>query len=236
MPVPHVNALIFDLDDTITNFQETADIAFDIAFKDICEEHGVDIKALHEVYMGLFEDFYTLHLEGHVNLEEFRAYRFSRSFEIVGLPVEDDFLDLCVQFQHIYDQMLRTFPGTCEVLKELDEHFPLGLITNGPTDPQWRKINKVKLPRIMEVILVSGQLGISKPDPRIFDVALEGLRVAPEEALMVGNSLEHDHQGAINAGMRFVWANHFKKALPEGWPKPDYEVHSFAELRELLLG
>ncbi len=236
MPIPDVRALIFDLDDTITDFQGTADDAFGMTFKDITEEHGVDLEELHRVYMTLFEDFYTLHLEGHVNLEEFRAYRFSRAFEIMGLPVDDDFLDMCVHFQHIYDQMLRTFPNTCEVLTELDGHFPLGLITNGPTDPQWRKINRVKLSRVMEVILVSGQLGISKPDPRIFEVALEGLRVVPEEAIMIGNSLEHDHQGAMNAGIRFVWANHHGKPLPEGWPEPDYEVSSFLELRDLLLG
>jgi FMN phosphatase YigB (HAD superfamily) len=40
----------------------------------------------------------------------------------------------------------------------------------------------------------------------------------------------------MNAGIRFVWANHFRKPLPEGWPNPDYEVHSFEELRDLLLG
>jgi putative hydrolase of the HAD superfamily len=77
-------------------------------------------------------------------------------------------------------------------------------------------------------------LGIAKPDPRIFDVALEGLRVAPEETIMVGNSLEHDHRGAINAGIRFVWANHRGSDLPDGWPEPDYVVGSFAELKDLL--
>jgi putative hydrolase of the HAD superfamily len=77
-------------------------------------------------------------------------------------------------------------------------------------------------------------LGIAKPDPRIFDVALEGLRVAPEDAIMVGNSLEHDHQGAMNAGIRFVWANHLGKSLPEGWPEPDHTVASFDELKDLL--
>ena len=236
MPVPDVRALLFDLDDTITDFQGAANAAFEKTFSDIAEENGVDVEALHQVYMGLFEEYYTLHLEGYVTLEEFRVYRFSRAFEIVGLPVEDGFLDLCLDFQFVYDQMLTVFPDACKVLRELDGRFPLGLITNGPTDPQWAKIDKFDLARIMEVILVSGQLGIAKPDPRIFDVALEGLRVAPEEALMIGNSLEHDHQGAMNAGIRFVWANHMGRALPDGWPRPDYEVRSFRELRDLLLG
>ncbi|UCC92631.1 MAG: HAD family hydrolase [Thermoplasmata archaeon] len=235
MTLEDVRAIIFDLDDTITNFMAAADAAFMSAFSDIAEENGVDVEDLHARYMELFEEFYTLHLEGHVTLEEFRAYRFSRAFELVGLPVDDSFLDLTVDFQYYYDHELETFPGACDVLRELDERYPLGLITNGPTDPQWRKINKFNLSEIFEVILVSGQLGISKPDPRIFDVALEGLRVAPEETVMVGNSLEHDHQGAMNAGIRFIWANHTGRALPDGWPEPDHTVGSFAELRDLLL-
>lgn len=235
MPIQDVRAVIFDLDDTITDFMSAADTAFISAFADIAEEHGVDVDDLHARYMELFEEFYTLHLEGHVNLEEFRVYRFSRAFELVGLPVDDSFLDLTVDFQYYYDHELETFPGACEVLRDLDEFYLLGLITNGPTNAQWRKINKFDLSEIFEVILVSGQLGIAKPDPRIFDVALEGLRVAPEEAIMVGNSLEHDHMGAMNAGVRFVWANHRGKELPDGWPEPDHIIGSFAELQELLL-
>ncbi len=235
MTIKDVRAVIFDLDDTITDFMSAADAAFVLAFGDVAEEHGVDIHGLHHRYMDLFEEYYTLHLEGHINLDEFRVYRFSRAFELVGLPLDDDFLDLTVDFQHHYDQELRTFPGACEVIRELDRVYPLGLITNGPTDAQWRKIDKFRLSEVFEVILVSGQLGIAKPDPRIFDVALEGLRVAPEEAVMVGNSLEHDHQGAMNAGIRFVWANHAGKELPDGWPEPDHEVRSFDQLRKLLL-
>jgi HAD superfamily hydrolase (TIGR01549 family) len=235
MTLQDVRAVLFDLDDTITDFASAADAAFMAAFSDIAEEHGVDVNELHSSYMGLFEEFYTLHLEGCINLEEFRVYRFSRAFEMVGLPVDDDFLDLTVDFQFYYNEELETFPGACQVLRELDKVFPLGLITNGPTDAQWMKINKFRLSEVFEVILVSGQLGISKPDPRIFDVALEGLRVAPEEAVMVGNSLEHDHQGAMNADIRFIWANHTGKPLPEGWPEPEHEVKSFAELRALLL-
>jgi HAD superfamily hydrolase (TIGR01549 family) len=236
MPLKDAKVLIFDLDDTISDFQSTADRAFQMTFGDYAEEQGVHIDRLHETYMGLFEDFYTLHLEGHINLDEFRAYRFSRMFELVGMDVDDDFLDLCVDFQQVYDRELRTFKGACEVLKELDENFPLGLITNGPTEAQWHKINRFRLSRIMEVILVSGQIGIAKPDPRIFQVALEGLRASPEEAVMIGNSLEHDHQGAINAGIPFIWANHLGRQLPEGWPEPMATIHNFQELRDLLLG
>jgi HAD superfamily hydrolase (TIGR01549 family) len=235
MELAGVKALIFDLDDTISDFKSAADIAFERAFSDFAEEHGAPLDVMHKTYMDLFEDFYTLHLQGHITLAEFRAYRFSRTFELVGLPVDDGFLDMCADFQDIYNQELRTFPDACRVLRRLDGRFELGLVTNGPTEAQWEKIDKFDLPKIMEVILVSGQIGIAKPDPRIFEVALRGLKAQPREALMVGNSLEHDHQGAMNTGIPFIWMNHSQRPLPGGWPRPEAEVSSFRELEELLL-
>ncbi len=235
MPLENVKALIFDLDDTITDFRTASDEAFEEAFKAISTEHGVDITRMRDVYMELFEDYYTMHLKGHINLDEFRVYRFSRMFELLGLPADDRFLDMCVDFQTKYSERLRTFPQACEVLRELDPVYPLGLITNGPTEAQWQKISKFALDRLFEVILVSGMVGIAKPDPLIFQVAFKGLRSEPGTTVMVGNSLEHDYQGAINSGCRFIWANHLREPLPEGWPEPEAIIHHFDELRGLLL-
>lgn len=235
MPTMDVKAVIFDLDDTIADFRSASDVAFERAFQVIAREHGADLRDMRRVYMDIFEDFYTLHLEGQINLEEFRVYRFSRMFELVGLPVDDRFLDMCVDFMEEYYKELGTFPGACEMLRRLDSSYPLGLITNGPTEAQWIKINKFHLDRIMEVVLVSGQIGIAKPDRRIFEIAFKGLRAEPGDVVMVGNSLEHDQQGAMNAGCRFIWANHTRQTLPDGWPEPDAVIYHFDELEGLLL-
>ncbi len=236
MRLPNVEGLLFDLDDTITDFRTASDVAFDQVFGDIAREHGVTVERMREVYMGLFEEFYTMHLEGNINLEEFRVYRFSRMFEVLGLPVNDFFLDLCVDFETRYGQALRTFPDALEVLAELGEVYPMALITNGPTDAQWFKIEKFGLEKLFDVVLVSGQIGVAKPDPGIFYVAMSGIHSEHSNTVMVGNSLEHDFQGAINARVRFVWANHLGAPFPNGWPEPAAVVGGFNELRGLLLG
>jgi len=234
--LPNVKALMFDLDDTITDFRTASDKAFAVAFGDISRETGVSLQLMRDTYMDLFEDFYTMHLQGDINLEEFRVYRFSRMFEILRLPMDDRLLDLCLDFEEVYDRSLEMFPDAMDVLVELSQAYPMALITNGPTDAQWFKINKFHLEGLFDIVLVSDQIGIAKPDPRIFQVALAGMRVRPSEAVMVGNSLEHDHWGAINSGCRFIWANLTRDPLPKGWPEPDAEIHHFTELRPLLLG
>lgn len=235
MRLESVEGLLFDLDDTITDFRSASDVAFAGAFGDVALEHDVPVERMREVYMGLFEEFYTMHLQGHINLEEFRVYRFSRMFELLGLPVDERFLDMCVSFEEVYEDSLRTFPGAMETLVELEQLYPMGLISNGPTDAQWFKVEKFHLDDIFDVVLVSGQIGMAKPDPNIFFVAMAGIRSEPSNTVMVGNSLEHDFKGAMNAGCRFVWANHLREALPAGWPRPAAVVSSLPELRPLLL-
>jgi putative hydrolase of the HAD superfamily len=227
---------MFDLDDTITDFRTASDKAFSVAFGDISRETGVSLQLMRDTYMDLFEDFYTMHLQGDINLEEFHVYRFSRMFELLHLPMDDRFLDMCVDFEDVYDRSLEMFPDAMDVLVELSQAYPMALITNGPTEAQWFKINKFHLADLFEIVLVSDQIGIAKPDPRIFQVALAGMRVRPSEAVMVGNSLEHDQWGAINSGCRFIWANLTRERLPDGWPEPDAEVHSWEALRPLLFG
>jgi putative hydrolase of the HAD superfamily len=235
MRLPNVEGLLFDLDDTITDFRTASDVAFTRVFGDIASEHGVTVERMRSVYMDLFEEYYTMHLEGDINLEEFRVYRFSRMFELLGLPVDDSFLDLCVDFETRYGEALSTFPDALDVLAELGEAYPMALITNGPTDAQWFKIGKFGLDKVFDVVLVSGQIGIAKPDPGIFYVAMSGIHSEHSNTVMVGNSLEHDFQGAINARCRFVWANHLRAPLPPGWPEPAAVVTGFRELRGLFL-
>ncbi len=235
MRLPDVQGLLFDLDDTITDFRSASDVAFSKAFGEVALEHGVPIERMREVYMDLFEEFYTMHLQGLINLEEFRIYRFSRMFELLELPVDERFLDMCVAFEETYEGSLQTFPGAMEVLTELAAVYPMGLISNGPTDAQWFKIEKFRLDDIFDVVLVSGQIGMAKPDPNIFYVAMSGIRSEPSNTVMVGNSLEHDFKGAMNAGCRFVWADHLREPLPESWPQPAAVVNSLTELRPLFL-
>ena len=235
MRLPDVEGLLFDLDDTITDFRSASDVAFSKAFGDVALEHGVAVERMRQVYMDLFEEFYTMHLQGLINLEEFRIYRFSRMFELLGLPVDESFLDMCVSFEEVYEGSLQTFPGAMETLTELEAVYPMGLISNGPTDAQWFKIEKFHLDDIFDVVLVSGQIGMAKPDPNIFYVAMAGIRSEPSNTVMVGNSLEHDFRGAMNAGCRFVWADHLGEPLPAGWPQPLAVVNSLPELKLLFL-
>ena len=111
------------------------------------------------------------------------------------------------QYQINTYEALVLYPGTADVLIALRRYAALGLITNGPVRSQRPKIAQFALEQYMDVLIVSEEVGLAKPAPAIFHLALERLGVSPARALYVGDSLEHDLRGASAAGLDFVWMN-----------------------------
>lgn len=100
-----------------------------------------------------------------------------------------------------YHHMALT-PSTVSMLRQLRKKYPLGLITNGPSNAQWEKVHKLSLEQYFDIILVSGDLPWEKPDAEIFRRACDFLNVRPEKCIMVGDKLETDILG-IDVWLRF---------------------------------
>jgi len=103
-------------------------------------------------------------------------------------------------------------PGALDLVDRLAEQVPLALVTNGPPDIQRLKIDQAGIGSRFSAVLISGEIGIGKPDPAVFLRAVELLGVAPEHAVMVGDSWERDITGALSAGVRAVWISHGRTA------------------------
>lgn len=125
---------------------------------------------------------------------------------------------------------LRLFDNALDVVQAVSKVAKVGMITNGPTAIQRPKIELLGIESHFPVIVISEEAGVWKPDPRIFEIALERCGVEPRNAIYVGDSPEHDIPGAHAAGMRAVWMNRIGTRWPGG-REPDAEIH---DLRELL--
>ena len=119
-------------------------------------------------------------------------------------------------------------------LVALRPRYKLGLITNGPSAIQRAKIERFGLVEYFDELIVSGEVGVAKPDPAIFNLALERLGVGPAEALFVGDSPEYDLRGAAAAGVPFVWMNPGGEELPVGLAPPLATIGRMGQLPGLL--
>jgi FMN phosphatase YigB (HAD superfamily) len=107
-------------------------------------------------------------------------------------------------------------------------------VTNGPSRTQRPKIEQFRLAEYLDLLIVSEEVGVAKPEPAIFRVALERLGVQPNQTLFVGDSPEFDMRGAAAAGIPFVWMNPRGEVMPADVPAPVAVIERLAELVPLL--
>jgi putative hydrolase of the HAD superfamily len=126
------------------------------------------------------------------------------------------------------------FPDAKPCLDRLKADYRLGLVTNGPCDLQGAKLEASGLRSYFGAVAVSREVGISKPDPRIFAMALDQLEVTATDSVFVGDNPKTDITGAHAAGMKAIWLNRDNSPLQDGIV-PDATIHSLSELQDTLI-
>ena len=131
-------------------------------------------------------------------------------------------------------KMLHLYDDVRETLDPLKPNYRLALITNGASDTQRGSIRALGIEQMFDGVIISGEIGVQKPDPYVFRLALSRLRVEPEKAWHVGDSLRQDVGGARGAGLTAVWLNRAGVARKENDLEPDYTIRSLRDLPSLL--
>ena len=127
----------------------------------------------------------------------------------------------------------RLFEGTAEMLETLRERgYRLGMVTNRPFAGAafHDEVKELGLDEYFDVMSISCDVGYMKPHPEIFHHALKALDVAPENAIMVGDSLIADVQAAQRLGMIAIWRRYRDLDEKADGIKPDFEVSELSEL------
>lgn len=142
---------------------------------------------------------------------------------------------LAARFQVERRSRCIVFPDARPALEDVRQTHKLALLTNGPPDLQREKIEGANLAPYFDAIIISGEEGFGKPDPRIFALALDRLAAHPGTAVMLGDSLDRDIRGAQEAGLKAVWVNRSGTDLREG-VNPDAQVADLRDLRAVVCG
>ena len=111
--------------------------------------------------------------------------------------------DLALKYWRDFCRSSALEPGALDTLRHLSRHFRLGLITNGYSDSQRGRLDAAGLTSFFDPILISEEVGIAKPDARIFEMALDALELSAGDVIYVGDSIAHDRAGCQNAAIDF---------------------------------
>ncbi|WP_066370065.1 HAD family hydrolase [Neobacillus fumarioli] len=256
-----VEAIFFDLDDTLLWDQKSIEEAFAATCKVAQDRYGLDPKALEEAVREAARKLYSSYeiypftqmigvnpfegLWGNFldELDQFRKLKeivptYRKDAWTLGLKtmgVDDPVFgfELGERFPQERRNSPFVYEETFKVLDALKGNYQLLLLTNGSPDLQNTKLSITpELVPYFDYIVISGEFGKGKPDPSLYEYALSKLSLEKEKVMMVGDNLMTDILGANRAGIRSVWVNRHQKERNE--VIPTYEIRHLEELFPIL--
>jgi putative hydrolase of the HAD superfamily len=163
-------------------------------------------------------------------VEEFRLTVWSTALAEQNAIAPDLVRDLALRFPEEMRARITAYPDALPTVRQLSAKYRLAIVTNGlPTSQRW-KLSRAGLDGLFSTVVVSGDLGVAKPSARLFLTALDRLCVNPSEAVVVGDNLELDVQGAKGAGIQSVWLNRDGAKGDNQYPAPETEIRTLQEL------
>ncbi len=225
-------AVLFDLDDTLFDHRRSARAAL----SDVHRVHGrgTDLDDFERQHTKYLEVMHLEVLAGRIGLDEARRDRFRHVFKAFVFTLCDADVDAVASaYRSGYMVARRPLDGAAELLLAVRAHARIGIVTNNLLEEQQDKLAYCGLASSVDVLIASEDVGVSKPDRRIFDIALERIGASAEEAVMVGDSWANDIVGALDAGIRAVWFNPDRKPAPDPG-RAVAEIHALTPVEETL--
>lgn len=210
-------AIIFDLDDTLLNRDNAVDKMFFI----ILEKYYEDEK--NSVRNQMLQKFKEFDRRDYGNSDKTRV--FESFFD--EFPPHYRLPSNCIQdfWNKHFPNCFSINQSTIDIVNTIKQRAKVAIITNGTIQRQRAKIENTKLNSCFDTVIISEEVGFSKPDKRIFEFALNKLNVHPDEVLYVGDDLEKDIWGCQNADIKGIWYNPYLIKNNTGI-KPFIEINS----------
>jgi len=209
----NIQFIYFDLDDTLMDFTNASKNAF--------------IHLLNHYQLPLDHSCFDIYQSGNhqtwiefeqnlISSHELRSLRFKRFFLAMNWSDRVDPFEMNQTYIHYLIKETTLISGALSLLLFFKNKIPMGILTNGLKEAQRPRLFKADLVHFFDEIIVSDEIGISKPNPEIFKLAKEKTGNLPSEnILLIGDNPKTDIEAAQKFGFKTVWFNPENKKLPE---------------------
>jgi YjjG family noncanonical pyrimidine nucleotidase len=201
----NITDVFFDLDHTLWDFEKNSALTI----RHIFEKHDIRINVI-EAFIAAYDrnnfKYWELFREDKITQEYLRLHRLKDSFREVNYKIEDEkILFLADEYVHYLPEFGHLFEDTIEILDYLKPKYKLHIITNGFAELQNKKLKNSKIDHYFATVTNSDSAKIKKPNPLIYEYALSSAKAKKEASIMIGDCIESDVFGALNAGLDAIW-------------------------------
>lgn len=196
----------FDLDHTLWDFERNSALTFE----EILEIHNVrvDLADFLEVYVPINLHYWKLYRDEQITKEVLRYERLNKTFEELKITVSNStIIQLSEDYIRVLPRYNHLFNNANEILSYLQPKYKLHIITNGFEEVQNDKLKNSGIAHYFDHIINSESVGVKKPNPLIFEHAMDKASSTPLQSVMIGDNLEADILGARNVGMHTIHFN-----------------------------
>ncbi|SHJ45809.1 2-haloacid dehalogenase [Anaerocolumna jejuensis DSM 15929] len=221
--------LLFDLDDTLLDFEANEKVSLEKLF----EDNGISFtREVFDIYDAVNKELWAGYEKGTISLNEVLNTRFSRTLLELGMTVDGTLWE--AQYRALLGRGYQLIDGAFELCKDLSGSFRLFVITNGVTETQLSRLKMTNLYPFFEDIFISQEIGYQKPAGEFFDYVKEHMKdFKAESALVIGDSLSSDIKGGNLAGIDTCWINR-KNITNTSDIQSTYTITKLAELYGIL--
>lgn len=222
--------IIFDADETLFDFKKSERESLKNTMREFNIEYDENyhLKVYNDINTAIWKELENgLITQKELKIERFKRLSHSLNAEFDEMKFAKLYMKHLSYASFLYDQSI-------ELVESLSKDYKLTIITNGLTDVQENRIRKSIIGTYFEDIVISEEVQVSKPDPKIFELALNNINYTNKsKVLMVGDSLSSDIQGGINFCIDTCWFNS-NKTINKTDIKPTYEISDLMELKNIL--
>lgn len=233
--------LWFDLDDTLYDFEANSLTALHLIYDEAgLQRWWPDAQTWIDEYHDFNRKLWTEYSHGLISRDVLRMERFRQPLVARGCP-DREARELSSRLDPLYlgkfATLHATIPDARETLRRLSQSYNIGVLSNGFREVQAGKINNTGLRPYIDCVVLSDEIEINKPDPRLFRYAERKAGTTAEDCLLIGDNPDTDIAGALAAGWKTVWFNPACKssaAIPDSvaqirrlaqlWPSTDAET------------
>lgn len=200
----NIKHIFFDLDHTLWDFETNSNKTFSYIFER--NKLQINFDAFIEVYQPINFRYWKLFREDKVNKADLRYGRLREAFDAIGYEVNDEMIHLLseeyITFLADHNAL---FDNALDILDYLRPQYKMHIITNGFEEVQIRKLRNSNLSPFFDQVITSEKVGVKKPNPVIFEYALEITGADAHESVMIGDNFEADIIGAMDVGMQAIF-------------------------------
>ncbi len=224
-----ITDIFFDLDHTLWDFDKNSEMAFARIFTE--RFPSIKIGDFIEKYIPINQACWKLYQHDKITHQELRYNRLKFSFDALNVEICDedieqianDYIETLTDNNHLFD-------GAIELLEYLKPKYRLHIITNGFANVQDKKISSALLSGYFATITNSELAGCKKPNSIIFDYAVNAAQAVKANCIMIGDCLDADVNGALNAGLDAIFFNEKKVEVPQNIK----QINHLLELKKYL--